>query len=749
MNNIYRIVIFLVMSTLPLIVEAQEVLTGVVLEVIDGKEVPLPGANVYWSDNSKGTITDEEGTFSLPYTQENKQLVISFVGFSTETIMITSNQFIRQVLKSSSELDEVQLRSQKQTTAKSYLKATNTFTVNNDELLKAACCNLSESFETNPSIDVNFADAVTGTRQIKMLGLTSPYILIATENIPAVRGASQTFGLSFIPGTWVESIQITKGAGSVVNGFESITGQINAELVKPLTDHQFFLNLFAASNQRLELNSHFNTKISEKWSTGIYLHGNTHQKKHDVNDDGFLDMPLYDQINVMNRWQYTDPEKGIVSFINLRYLVDGKQAGQVDFDPKTDRLTTNAWGSEIDTRRFESSFKLGYVNPEIPYQSIGFQMAFSHHEQDSYFGLRIYDIVHDSFYSNLMYNSIISDSRHKIKTGISFTYDRYDETVVATDYARTDNSIGGFFEYAFDNLDNLTMTAGLRVDQHNRLGFFVTPRLHARFIPWEKAAFRASIGRGKRSANIFAENQSLFSSSRQINIIGNEGSIYGLDPEIAWNMGLSYLQGFTLFERKGDITLDYYRTSFENQVVVDWENPYEISFYNLEGSSFANSFQFELNYNLLPSFDLRAAYKYYDIQTDYQIGRRQKPLVPAHRIFFNLAYEWVPHNPQAPWKFDATYNWLSEQRYPDTSLSPEAYQRDEFSPSVGTLNMQVTKVFSPKFEVYLGGENVTNVRQSDPIISPEDPFHPNFDTNFVYGPIFGSMYYTGLRYKLN
>ena len=365
MLHTYQIKIIVLLFALPLFVQAQESLKGQVFEVLDGKEIPLQGANVYWQNTTIGTMTDADGKFSVPYTEEHNQLVISFIGFKTETLTVNSNKFIRQVLQSTSELDEVTLASQKQTTAKSYLKAANTFTVTNDELLKAACCNLSESFETNPSIDVNFADAVTGTRQIKMLGLTSPYILIATENIPAVRGASQAQGLSFIPGTWVESIQITKGAGSVVNGFESITGQINAELVKPTKDHNFFLNLYGASSERLELNTHFNTQVSEKWSTGIYLHGNTHQKKHDVNDDGFLDMPLYNQINVMNRWQYTNPEKGIVSFINLRYLNDAKQSGQVDFDPDTDRLTTNAWGSEIDTERMEGSFKLGYVNPKF------------------------------------------------------------------------------------------------------------------------------------------------------------------------------------------------------------------------------------------------------------------------------------------------------------------------------------------------------------------------------------------------
>ena len=731
-----------------LFASAQEQLTGIVLESNSTNESPLPGANVYWLGSSVGAITNEDGIFSIPYKFSYEKLVISYVGFKTDTISVTENRYIKHVLQPADELDTVTLTSRKNATSRSYLKVTNTLFVSSEELLKAACCNLSESFETNPSIDVNFADAVTGNKQIKMLGLNSPYILIATENIPAIRGASQAHGLSFIPGTWVESIQITKGVGSVVNGFESIAGQINAELVKPATDDKLFVNAYSSLNGRLEINTHFNQKVSDKWNTGIYVHGNVRNQKFDRNDDGFLDVPLKEQINVMNRWQYTNGEKGIVSFISLRYLNENVQSGQIDFDPSRDRATTNFWGSEIDTDRFEVMTKLGYVNPEIPHQSLGLQSAFSYHNQESYFGLNAYDIKHNSFYSNLVYNSIISDSRHKVKTGVSFTYDQYDELVNTTDFERIENSVGAFFEYAYDDLDKLTLTAGLRADQHNRLGFFITPRLHARYTPWEKSAFRASIGRGKRSANIFVENQNLFSSSRQINILNSGGKIYGLDPEIAWNYGVSYLQGFNLFGRKADVTFDFYRTDFQNQVVVDWENPFEINFYNLDGESYANSFQVEFNYNAFEGFDIRTAYKYYDIKTDFNSGKLEKPLIPKNRLFANAAYETKENDKGSQWKFDVTYNWLDAQRFPSTNLSSSEFQLDEFSPTVGTVNFQITKVFSPSFELYLGGENVTDVRQTNPIISSDNPFGSNFDSNFVYGPIFGSMYYAGLRYRI-
>lgn len=749
MKNIIYIALML-----PFFMLSQEKISGMVMEANDKNEhIGLAGANVYWLNTTIGTVTDIDGKFTIPYSKENTKLVVSYVGFKTDTLTVTKPKVVNHWLQPNDNLNAVTVTSRKQTTAKSYLQAANTFTVSSDELLKAACCNLSESFETNPSIDVNFADAVTGTRQIKMLGLTSPYILIATENIPTVRGASQAFGLSFIPGTWVESVQITKGAGSVVNGYESIAGQINAELVKPSTDDKLFVNLYGASSERMELNTHINTKVSNRWDTGLYIHGNTHHGEHDVNDDGFLDMPQYDQLNIMNRWQYTNAEKGFISFINLKFLNDEKQTGELDFNPKTDKLTTNAWGSEIDTKRYEVSAKLGYVNPEIPWQSVGVQTAFSSHKQDSYFGLKQYNILHNSLYSNVIYNTIISDSRHKIKTGIDYTYDHYDEFLdtpnLDSDYERTERSVGAFFEYNYDNLDRLNLTAGVRIDSHNLLETFVTPRIHARYTPWEKSALRASIGRGKRSANFFAENQSMFSTSRAINILSTGGKIYGLDPEIAWNYGLSYLQGFNLFGRKTDVTFDFYKTDFTNQVVIDYENPQEVNFYNLDGKSYANSFQTEVNYNAFEHLDLRLAYKYYEVKTQYNSGKLEKPLTPKHRFFANASYE--THQAEGKtgnWKFDATLNWLGEQRFSSTVTNPIQYQVAAKTPKLATLNAQVTKVFSPKFELYLGGENITNVRQSNPIIGADDPFGSNFDTTFVYGPIFGSMYYAGLRYKI-
>jgi outer membrane receptor for ferrienterochelin and colicin len=636
-----------------------------------------------------------------------------------------------------------------------FLKITaNTTLVTSKELLKAACCNLAESFETNPSIDVSFSDAITGTKQIKMLGLTSPYLMISEENIPSVRGASQAYGLSFTPGTWIESIQITKGAGSVINGYESISGQINTELLKPLNDIPYFLNVYGSTDSRFELNSHFNTKISDKWASSLFVHGNTRIAKNDMNDDGFLDNPLAKQINVLNRWQYTDAQKGWVSFINFRYMNDQKQAGEINFNPEKDKGTTNFWGSEVNTERFDVSTKLGYVFKDMPYQSIGFQNAFNSHNQESYYGLNRYNIKQNSFYSNLIFNSIINNTMHKFATGLNFTYDKYQEFVNVSDYSRIDNSIGAFFEYTFDNDSNFSFIAGGRIDNHNRLGTFITPRLHIRYNPWEKGVVRFSAGRGKRTANIFAENQPLFASSRTFTILDNSGKTYGLNPEIAWNYGLSFNQKFSVFGKNADVGFDFYKTDFTNQVVVDLytappiSGTHQVLFYNLNGKSFANSVQMDFNLEIIKHFDLRTAYKYYDIQIDYWSGRSERPLQAKHRFFANLSFATHIVEKGKQWKFDFTYNWMGQQKLPETASNPIADRLAVYSPSFSLMNTQITRTFSSTFEVYVGGENIGNYRQEKAILGNENPFGTTFDASIVYAPIFGKMYYAGLRFKI-
>ena len=730
---------YLIIFLFPSLIFCQEIISGKILFSSDNKDYPIEGANIYWLNSSSGTVTGQDGKFSIEKMQNNSELVISYIGFVNDTIKVTDQKYLDHYMKvDDNDLDEVTVVKKKNPTQRIYSMAQNVVLISEQELLKAACCNLSESFETNPAVDVNHTDALTGSKKIEMLGLKSPYILITEENIPMVRGASQAFGLSFTPGTWVESIQVTKGMGSVVNGFESIAGQINAELKKPLNDIPLFLNGFYGFDGRLEMNAHLNEKVSEKLTTTFFLHHNRRDKINDKNNDGFLDKPFQDQNNFLNKWQYTDAINGIVSFFNIRYLDDEKIFGMNNNESR------NVWNGEISTKRFDSSFKLGYVNPNLPFQSLGLQLSYSSHDQNSVYGFRNYDINQDSFFSNIVYNSIITNTQNKIKFGLNFTSDAYDEILNRRDISRKDNSFGGFFEYSFDNFNNLNLVAGLRYDTHNNMGSFFTPRFHMRYTPLDRFTVKASYGQGRKIANIFAENQQMFYSNRSIEILESEpgNSTYGLNPEKATNYGLSLDKGFNLFGGQGNFIIDYFKTDFDDKVIIDFEYPGIVQIYNAtDKKSYYQSFQAEIIYSL-NRFNMTTAYKNYDVQISYNDGVKSKPLQPSEIFFLNIGYE-SQNNDGKLWKYDFTLNRVGKQRLMRNPRDISSYTNPHTF-----INAQVTKVFSDKFELYAGGENLLNYKQENPIIFSEDPSNSLFDASVIHGPIFGASFYIGFRFKV-
>ena len=686
-----------------------------------------------------GTISNDNGEFEIKKIESTNDLVISYIGFKTQIIQIENNRFynIKLVYDIENELDDVTVTKRRNAVQRSYILPQNVVRISEQELLNAACCNLSESFETNPAIDVNHSDAIAGTKQINMLGLKSPYILITEENVPMVRGASQTYGLGFTPGPWVESIQVTKGMGSVVNGFESIVGQINTELKKPLTDIPLLLNLFNSNNGRVELNTQLKSAVSEKISTSFFAHYNKRDQSNDKNSDGFLDKPLQSQINLINRWQYTNAVKGLVSFFNIRVLDDLKKIGQIGSQDDTSK-----WGGRIKTNRFDTSFKLGYVNPNIPYQTIGFQLAYNIHDQDSYYGKNIYDINQKSLFSNFLYNSIITNTKNKIKVGINYSFDAYDEFVYGSAINRTDKSFASFIEYSYDNLNNLNLVLGLRYDIHNNIGSFFTPRLHLRYLLNDNLSIKGSYGKGRKIANVFAENQQIFFTNRVIQNKSFSNYLYGLNPELATNYGFSIDQKLSFLGGQGNLIFDYYSTRFDNKVVIDFEKFGEFNFYNsIFGDSVSNSTQLEFIFSK-NNWNLTAAYKTYDVNNFYKDGLKEKPLQPKNIIFFNYGIE-LNRVGEKLWKFNFTYNRLGKQRLMQNIRDKEIYAESHYS-----INSQITRVFSNKFEVYLGGENINNFKQDNPIIMASDPYSKDFDASIIHGPIFGSTYYMGLRFKI-
>ncbi|MBN9337289.1 MAG: TonB-dependent receptor [Chryseobacterium sp.] len=649
------------------------------------------------------------------------------------------------------QIEGVKLSREKEATAISKKEAGLIFNISSKELLKAACCNLSESFETNATVDVSFSNAVTGTKQLKMLGLDQKYTLLTKEQLPEIRGLASPYGLNFIPGKWIGGIQLTKGGSTVVNGYESITGQINTELLKTKDDAkkaETEINLFSDNNGRVEANVTSTSPISEKWTQSVLLHGNGTFGDTDMNDDGFLDRPKGNQLNVAYLLNYNDLQgSGFGSHFGINYLKDERTAGQIGYNKRISQKDQSLYGVGIDISRFQVWNKTGYVFKGKPYQSLGWMNQLTYHQQDSFFGLRNYFGKETSYYSNLIFESIIGNTNNKYKVGASFLYDKYDEDYLLDNYKRTETVPGLFAEYTLTG-EKFTLVTGARVDFHNLAGTQFTPRMNFKYDLTPKTIFRISAGRGFRTANIFAESQSYFASNRQIQIINNGGEIYGLKPEIAWNYGVSLQQEFKLFGRKSTVLADFFRTDFQNQVVTDLdESAQKILFYNLEGKSFANSFQTQWDFQPVKNLEFRVAYKYYDVALDYLSGLKKVPFMAKHRGFANLAYSTNKTEKGRFWSFDTTLNLVGKQRLPNTRSNPAEFQIGDYSPSYSTLNAQISRNFSEKIRVYLGGENLTGYQQKVAILDAGNPFGNYFDGGMVYAPIMKQNFYIGVDFK--
>lgn len=743
-----------------------------------GTAESLAGVSIRWIGTYEGTTTDGAGKFRLSRKGiVNQHIVVSFIGYRTDTINVQDLSHIDiSMVEASSELKGVEVVDHSGGSYISQVDPRKMQVITTKELRRAACCNLAESFETNSSVDVNYADAITGAKQIQMLGLSGVYSQIITENVPLVRGLGSSFGMGYIPGSWMEAIQLSKGASSVVNGFESTTGQINVELKKPATSEKFFLNLYGNQRGRMEINSDAAFKLTDKLSTSVMGHYSHFNNPKDANGDLFRDLPTQNTINLMNRWDYMVPEK-FVSRFGIKYLYEDRVGGYLNFDPNTYKQDTvgifdgtKTYGLQVKTKRLESFWKNGFMFKDKPDRSVALILSGIYHNQEGFFGLNNYAGTQKSFYGNLLYQDAIGGNpNHKFTTGLSFMYDNYKERYSRTDFTylyqvtggdldnnpdtlftiysmhdttynmdRKEIVPGAFFEYTLNLKDKFTLIAGLRVDHHNKFGTFYTPRMHIRYKITPTTTLRASAGKGYRTANVFAENYSIMASQRVIHFVDDLGQ------ENAWNMGINLTQNFKLFGRDAQVDVEAYHTGFINQVIVDLDSlPADVFFYNLTGKSYSNILQAQLTFQPVKRLNILAAFRFNDVKVTENGVLREKAMVSAYKGLFTASYATKFDK----WKFDATLQVNGKARIPDTQKMPASLQRAPFSPTYVQLLAQITRKFK-YFEVYLGGENLTNFTQKDPITEYWRPYHTHFDTSMVWGPIVGATVYAGFRYVL-
>ena len=750
--------------------------TGVVL---DEHGDPLVGANVYWAGTGIGMATDLDGNFTLMPVKTTNRLVASFVGCHNDTVTVVNRQPLTIVLIDETVLDEVTITERRMGVIKSRTSAFDTQTIGTEELCRAACCNLSEAFETNASVDVAYSDAATGAKQIRLLGLSGTYVQLIQENTPAVRGLAQNFGLEYIPGPWMSGIQVSKGTSSVINGYEATSGQINVDLLKPNTQNPLSLNLMFNSELMAEANLMGGWKIPLKEEEHTHIHhaGEADEHAHchhqslytgllahygqsfmamDGNHDSFADMPKVQNANLANRWFYKHGDYTFQAF--LRGLYDRRIGGQIAHHSDT---IANPYRIDLNTWRVEGFLKNGYVYDEESGSSVALITAVSYHNLNNQYGLRNWKANQLNAYLNAIYQGNwegggLIDNDHRLSAGVSVNFDKYNESLdlqpATFNLNRYEVTPGVFAEYSYKYADMLSLVAGVRADYSTKYGFFFTPRMNVRYSPFSWWTIRASAGMGYRSPNAIADNAFILPSSRELYLAGE------IKQERAVNAGLSTTFYIPLGDKELQLSAEYYYTHFLNSLIVDMDrDPHGVYIYNqtdVDGArSFAHCAQVEASMEVLRGWTISAAFRWTDVeQTTFnaataQYELRPKALTNRFKGVITTSYQ----TPLKKWQFDVTAQFNGISRMPDGFIANGDMLGGYGTPKEITwypqLMAQITKYFRT-CSLYLGAENMTNFRQDHPIIDSFHPYSADFDASMVCGPTAGWKIYVGFRYDL-
>jgi outer membrane receptor for ferrienterochelin and colicin len=737
-----RKLIIIISIIFPFVTSAQN-LKGVVFGNDENEKITLPGVNIYWQGTNRGVASTEDGSFEIRKGSNQHMLVFSFVGYETKVVHVDNLDKLEVVLEPNLKIGEVTVVKKDRGTYLQAMETIHTERIGSAELHKAACCNLAESFETNPSVDVSYSDAVTGAKQIRLLGLDGIYSQLQVENLPDLRGLATTFGLTYIPGPWMESIQVSKGASSVVSGYESIAGQINAEIKKPDSGEKLFLNAYANQHGKMEFNANTNLRVyKDMLSTGLLVHASGLSMRNDDNHDGFLDDPLSKQLQVSNRWKFTN-YKGFMAQAGINILSEDRLGGQVDFQEGMAQSVSNPYGISIKNNRVTGFMKTGIVSQDQR-TALAILTNFTGHKTNSFYGLTNYDASETRFYGSLILTRDLDEKAiHTLNAGVSFMYDNFSESLYNINLDRVENVPGVFAEYTLKPIENLTLMAGIRADSHNMFGTFVTPRTHIRYKMNQNITLRANAGKGYRTANIVTENNYLLASSRRLQWTDK------IMQEEAWNFGFSLVQDYTLWGREMQINTEFFRTDFQSQLVVDRESSTEFVILSpLAGKSYANSVQFDVRYQPIDRLDVLLAYRYSDTKQTIGGELKELPLNSRYKGLINLNYT----TKLKKWMFDYTVQFNGGGRIPRpyeewqnlADISGDYY---EFQPYT-VMNAQVTKYFR-YWNVYLGSENLTNFKQLNPIEGADNPYSQGFDATNIWGPVVGRKVYLGIRFLLN
>ncbi len=721
---------------------AQEVIKGTVLGIEEGTRSPVTGASVQWINTTKGTITNAEGKFELAIANiSDKRVIVSMMGFNSDTISADTGKdlLIELRLVSTSEI-LVEEDNSSNTISKDVVK---TEVLSQNEFKKASCCDLSGCFGSNSSVEVAVTDIVTNTKEMQILGLDGSYTQILMDGIPNMSGLTSKYGLNSIPGTLINKINISKGANSVLQGYESISGIINIELKDFNSSEKFLLNGYMNNTLERHVNTNYAGKW-DKWSTIFSGHTAQESIRLDENGDGFMDAPLITRYMGYNKWSFEDDDEEVSFEAAVQYVNEKRIGGQKGFS-KDDMGSNSIYGQTVDLNSFKVYSKFGKTL-ENNDQVKGF-FSYDVYDDLSYYGITRYNAKQKSLYANVFYETeLFTDNM--LKGGLSYRHELIDEDINFTHatsksyagiYNKKESVPGAFLENVFTGLNRkLMVISGVRLDYHNKYDAIVTPRFLAKYEFTPETILRASFGTGFRTINLFNEYSNLFSSGRDI-IIGEE-----LNPEKVVNFGVNLVQYVTIGDVHADVVVDYYKTNFINKIIPDYNsNSSRVTFENLHGSAGSDVFQVETNIRPFANLDIKNSYKYNTVKYSQNGIEEDAPFIAKHKILSNVSYSFDENK----WGANVSMNWFGKQTLPDTKSNPIEYQQPSESEPFAVFNVQINKNFE-SFEFYAGLENIFDYKQANPIVSANNPFGQYFDTSFIWGPVKGREIYAGFRFKI-
>lgn len=721
-----------------------QVIKGV---VTTDEDVILPGAQLWIAGREEQAVySNDFGDFIIPWPRgvEACTLYTRHVGYRPDTLMLEQAGYYHIRLEVLDISDPVLVAGRREGQFISGQNPIKTEVISAIELTKAACCDLAGCFNTNASVQSVTSNIITQAKELRILGLGGVYNQVLEDGFPMFYAASYTYGMGTLPGPMVENIYISKGANSVLQGWDGISGQINVEMKTPRESPRLFANAYLNSFGEHQYNA-FATQKGERWNNLFGVHVVQPAGRIDRDEDTFLDVTRLKRFRIHDRIHYRhEDDKGISASASASWLWEERLGGQYDFRER-DAGSDQIYGQLIRYQQPSVWMRAAYrwdKNRRVVVLLNG-----QSHDQDSWFGL-----MHFRAKQQLAQSVIQFEHRNErgddFKAGVSYRYFHLDENLDfrhnplglphGGDYLREDHIVGAFAERISYFLDNrLTWIAGMRVDRHQHFGVQWTPRTLLKYDPLEGTSLRASTGMGWRLANVFTENVLILASNRAVFIEPD------LSPERALNWGINITQRIPIGDWLGRVGADYYQTHFSNQIFPDFDrSPTQVLLENFTGEAISRAFQLDFDLSNSQGWELKAAYNYLDVYRVIEGRKQVLPFNPTHRLLGVLSYIPV----KRPWQVDVHVNWYGEQVLPDTRLSPEPFQRELSSDPFYLVNAQFTWRFSD-WDVYGGCENIFDFRQLRPIISWEDPFSPYFDTSSVWGPTRGREWYVGLRWR--